>query len=176
MRLYMTKMKTKTEQAAALVIEFTVYSFIGWLYETILTSVSWGRFADRGVLHLPLCPIYGFCALALLLIFHRLKSVPLIFILGTLLTTAAEYAASCILERFTAESLWDYSHWRFNFQGRIALGSSLVFGVLCVLLIKLLHPAAKYLFDRMSGRTLKITAAVILAAVLTDALTVAVGL
>lgn len=167
--------KTITEKAAALIIEFTVYSFIGWLYETILTSAAWGHFADRGVLHLPLCPIYGFCAVALLLIFHRLRNIPLIFILGTLLTTAAELAASYILERFTAESLWDYSHWRFNFQGRIALGSSLIFGVLCVILIRLLHPAAEHLTGKASGRTLKITAAILLAAILADVLAIIAG-
>ena len=173
MRFYMTK--TKTEKAAALIIEFTVYSFIGWLYETILTSAAWGHFADRGVLHLPICPIYGFCAIALLLIFHRLRNIPLIFILGTVLTTAAELAASYILERFTTESLWDYSHWAFNFQGRIALGSSLIFGVLCVILIRLLHPAAEYLTGKSSGRILKITAAVLLLAILADVLAVAAG-
>lgn len=167
--------KTQTDKAAALIIEFTIYSFIGWLYETILTSVAWGSFADRGVLHLPLCPIYGFCALALLLIFHKLENIPLIFILGTILTTAAELAASYILERFTTESLWSYSHWKFNFQGRIALGSSLIFGVLCVILIKLLHPAAEHLTGKVSGKALKITAAVLLIAILADTLAVIAG-
>lgn len=156
------------EKTAALVIEFTIYSFIGWVYETVLTSAVFGYFVDRGMLHIPICPIYGFCALALLLIFHKVKSVPAIFVLGTVLTTGAELAASYILEWFTDERLWNYADWKFNFQGRIALGSSLIFGMLCVILMKLLHPAAVHIFDKINGRKIKISAAVILAVILAD--------
>ena len=161
---------------SAWVLEFTAYSFIGWLYETILTSAVWGCFAERGWLHLPICPIYGFCAMALVLIMGKLKSVPLIFVLGTLLTTAAELAASYIVWEFADSRLWDYDNWAFNFQGRIALGSSLIFGVLCVLLIKVLHPLAEYLAGKLGGRVLKITAAATLSVILADTAAVLAGL
>lgn len=160
--------RAKSETISALAIEFVFYGFIGWAYETILTSIVWGRFAERGWLHLPICPIYGFCAMALLLIFRKEKSVLKIFVFGTLLTTAAELAASYLLDFLLNKRLWDYYGWKFNFDGRIALGSSLIFGVLCVLLVKLLHPVAKYVTDRMSGRALKITAAVLIGAILID--------
>ena len=157
-----------TEKTAALVIEFAIYSFIGWVYETVLTWAVLGYYVDRGMLHLPLCPIYGFCALALLLIFHRIKSVPVIFVLGTVLTTAAELAASYVLEWFTDERLWNYADWKFNFQGRIAPGSSLIFGVLCVILMKLLHPALVHILDKISGKKIKISAGIIIAVILAD--------
>ena len=118
-----------SEKFSICAIEFVFYSFIGWLYETILTTAVWGHFADRGMLHLPICPIYGSCAIVLIFIFRKLKSVPVIFILGTLLTTAAELAASYFLEIFTDKRLWDYDSWAFNFQGKIALGSSIIFGI-----------------------------------------------
>lgn len=169
-------LKADTKKLSALALEFTAYSFIGWLYETILTSAVWGRFAERGWLHLPICPIYGFCAMALLLIFRRMKNPALIFAVGTAVTTAAELAASYILERFTGERLWDYDSWAFNFQGRIALGSSLIFGVLCLLLAKVLHPAAEYFSNKVSGRAIKITAAITLAVILADAAAVLAGL
>ncbi len=41
------------------IMVFTVSSFLGWLYETVLTSVRWETFAERGFLQLPICPIYG---------------------------------------------------------------------------------------------------------------------
>lgn len=167
--------KVDTKKLSALVLEFTAYSFIGWLYETILTSAVWGRFADRGWLHLPICPIYGFCAMALLLILRRIKSPALIFVVGTAVTTAAELAASYVLDLFIDDSLWDYNNWAFNFQGRIALGSSLIFGILCVLLIKVLYPAAEYLADKASGRTLKIAAAITLAIIFADTVATLIG-
>lgn len=168
--------KVDMKKLSALVLEFTAYSFIGWLYETILTSAVWGRFAERGWLHLPICPIYGFCAMALLLIFRRIKNPALIFVVGTAVTTAAELAASYIVWELADSRLWDYDNWAFNFQGRIALGSSLIFGVLCVLLIKVLHPFAEYLTNKISGRILKIAAAITLAIIFADAAAVLAGL
>lgn len=169
-------MSKKCDKLSASVLEFTAYSFIGWAYETILTSAVWGRFAERGWLHLPICPIYGFCALALLLILRRIKNPFLIFLAGTAVTTAAELAASYVVWDLADSRLWDYDNWAFNFQGRIALGSSLIFGVLCVLLIKVLHPAAEYFSDRVGGRALKITAAITLTVILADTAATLAGL
>lgn len=172
--------KVNIEKLSVWVLEFTAYSFIGWLYETILTSAVWGRFADRGWLHLPICPIYGFCAMVLVLTLGKLKSVPLIFVLGTFIATAAELAASYMLDLFIDDSLWDYDSWAFNFQGRIALGSSLIFGVLCVLLIKVLHPSAEYLVsrfaDKLGGRVLKIAAVITIAIIFAETVFVIAGL
>ena len=33
---------------------------MGWLYEVACVYVMFGIYVDRGVLHLPACPIYGF--------------------------------------------------------------------------------------------------------------------
>lgn len=164
------KQRADTSKISALIIEFTAYSFIGWLYETALTSAVWGRFAPRGwLLHLPICPIYGFCALILLFIFQKVKGALPVFVLGTLITTAAELAASYILDNFIDDPLWDYNSWAFNFEGRIALGSSLIFGVLCLLLIKVLHPFAGFILGKAGGRTLNIAAVIILVMILADA-------
>jgi uncharacterized membrane protein len=73
------------------------------------------------------CPIYGFCTMALVLILGKLNSVPLTFVLGTFITTAAELAAPYMLDLFI-DHIWDCDVWAFSFQGRIALGSSLIFG------------------------------------------------
>lgn len=161
-------MRQKLDFLSELIIEFVFFGFVGWTYETVLTSISWGRFADRGWLHLPILPIYGFCGLAILLVLHKVKSVPLIFVFGTLFTTAAELASSYIIELFTDKRLWDYDSWAFNFQGRISLVSSLIFGVLCVLLIKVLHPFAGYVMHKIGDRAVRISAVIFLAAIAAD--------
>lgn len=168
--------REKNKKLSAAILEFVLYSFIGWTYETVITSISWGRFADRGWLHLPICPIYGFCAFFLLLLLGRLKGVLPIFLAGTAVTTAAELAASYLLEIFTDERLWDYYDWKFNFDGRVSLFSSLIFGVMCVLLIKVLHPAAVRITEKISGRAVIVTAAVMLAAILADIAATLAGL
>ncbi len=165
----------KSDRLAVLVIEFVIYSFIGWGYETILTSAVWGKFAERGFLRLPLCPIYGFCSIFLLLIFGRMKNILLMFVLGMAVITTLELAASYFLELFTEEKLWDYYSWKFNFDGRIALGSSLIFGAMCVFLVRVLRPSIRKLTDKISGKKLKITAATMMAVILTDLTLILLG-
>lgn len=51
------------EQACTIVLAFFLYSFTGWLCESIYCSLPAGRFINRGFLTGPLCPVYGFGAL-----------------------------------------------------------------------------------------------------------------
>lgn len=140
-------------------IFLTLCGVIGWCYETILTSILWGRFCGffaRGMLHVPVCPIYGFFALLLLGLFRlpplqRLRGVPYaaaIFLLGTVVSTILELLASYLLEWTLGLTLWDYTAWEFHFQGRISLYSSLLFGVLSLVLFLGVVP----LFQRIQRR------------------------
>ncbi len=119
---------------------FIISAFIGWTYETLITSIDWGYFADRGFLNLPLCPIYGFGAIFLLWAFHRLKNPIGIFMASTISTTLIELAASYALEYFFHMTLWTYKYWPLHFQGRISLWSSVLFGLFGVFLIKCVYP------------------------------------
>lgn len=47
------------QSLAEWILYFFLYSFIGWLMETVLCSVRERRFINRGFLNGPLCPIYG---------------------------------------------------------------------------------------------------------------------
>ena len=46
---------------------FFIFSFVGWLMETIYSYFVLGHFANRGFLFGPVCPIYGFGGLILIL-------------------------------------------------------------------------------------------------------------
>lgn len=115
--------------------EFTLYSFAGWVYETVCESIFAGRLIlNRGFLHLPVCPIYGVGAFIAIWIMHRFGRLNKlqVFISGTVITTVVEYTAALIIEALLHKTLWDYSKWICNFQGRISLISSLIFGLGCV--------------------------------------------
>lgn len=123
----------------------TLCGLIGWCYETILTSILWERFCGffaRGFLHVPVCPIYGFFALMLLAIFQipflrRLRSwkyAAAVFLIGTTVSTVLELISSYLLEWILGVSLWSYADWWLNFEGRISLFSSLLFGGLALAL------------------------------------------
>ncbi|MBQ8926787.1 MAG: putative ABC transporter permease [Oscillospiraceae bacterium] len=127
-------------QICGLVTEFTVCAFVGWLYEELLSLTVVGHYEDRGLLHLPVCPIYGFFGLILLLLFRRHRAWYLVFAVSTVLTTVLELACSYLLEWTLHVWAWDYSAWPLNFEGRISVPSSLIFGVLSVILVSIVHP------------------------------------
>lgn len=139
----------KASRIAFVGFEFLCWSFIGWLYEITLTFIAYGRYEDRGMLHLPFCPIYGFCGLIVLLTLGRIENKALFFAVSTVMITIIEYVVSYILDKCFNLWLWDYFSWNFNLNGRVALGSSLIFGALSLLMIKVLHPCADKIYEKL---------------------------
>jgi len=132
---------------------FVLYSLLGWIYETALCSIEMGQWDNRGFLYGPICPIYGAVAtLALALLYKRIKNMVLLFLTGVVLTTGVEYVTSVALERAFGLRWWDYSHFRFNLEGRISLLGAVVFGILIVVLIRFIHPRIEALTNRLGDK------------------------
>ena len=54
----------------SLSVLYLVYSFLGWVGETVVATVKGRRFANRGVASGPFCFIYGFTAVLLAISFQ----------------------------------------------------------------------------------------------------------
>lgn len=108
---------------------FLFYSFCGWLYESILVSIQERRLVNRGFLNGPLCPIYGTGAVLAVLVLGRVQSPLTVFLVSMVGATALEYATSWAMERLFHARWWDYSHFKFNLNGRVCLLGAVVFGV-----------------------------------------------
>ena len=67
---------------------FLLYSFIGWVYESMLYTVRQRKFINRGFLNGPYCPIYGTGAVLNLLILGRMTN-PFLLFLPERLSTAS---------------------------------------------------------------------------------------
>lgn len=120
---------------------FTIYSLIGWTTETILCSIEAGKFINRGFLNGPFCPIYGVGGVIVAYLLFPLKdNLFILYIASVLITTTIEYLTGVALEVIFHTKYWDYSHLKFNFQGRICLQNSLGFGIMCVVGILYVHP------------------------------------
>ena len=134
---------------------FLVYAFFGWVYESVWCCMIYHRrgFINRGVLFGPWLPIYGVGFFIILGIFTLLKikkDIP-VFVVGTIVATLAELTASYIIDAVGGDPLWDYHGYFMNFDGRIALVPSLMFGLLIWLTMCLIHPAVKKLQDKIRG-------------------------
>lgn len=154
---------------------FAVYSFLGWLLESIYISVRQHRLVNRGFLNGPFCPIYGFGALLVLLVMSPLRnSWPLLLLAGILLTTGLEYLTSWLLETLFHARWWDYSKLRFNLHGRVTLFHSLAWGALSLALAYVLDPLLSQLLIRIDPTLRLILALLLLALLLLDlAITIA---
>lgn len=129
---------------------FFLYCFLGWVWESCYVSARQRRWVNRGFLHGPLLPIYGFGAVIILWATLPVRgSLALIFLLGMLAATALEYVTGAAMEALFKVRYWDYSGKPFNLNGHICLTCSLAWGAFSVLLVKVLHPPLEDLVLRL---------------------------
>ena len=160
-----------------LFLYFILYSFLGWCCETVYCSVIQRRWVNRGFLNGPLCPVYGFGALLVLFLLRDVRhSFTALFLSGMVVTSVLEYLTSYILEKLFHMHWWDYSHMRFNLNGRVCLLNSCEFGLLSVFVVMFLHPAVTGLVGKVPAAVRAAAAALLLAAVLSDTFVTVRGL
>lgn len=114
-----------------MVMIFFSMSVTGWLWEVCLHLVSDRAFVNRGVLHGPWLPIYGFGSVAILIFLGKLRERPVAEFLSILfLCGSIEYIVSWLLEHiYGGMKWWDYSDYFLNLNGRICVEGLLVFGI-----------------------------------------------
>ena len=121
---------------------FVVYSFFGFLLEVAFARATGGRPDRKCLLVLPLCPVYGLGACAILLLSPRGAAHPaVLFLWGALAATAAEYLMALFYEEGLGVSFWDYRGLPGSVQGRVCLPFSLAWGLLTLPLVYWVHPA-----------------------------------
>ncbi len=136
---------------------FIIYSYIGWLYETIFCTMDLGRYVDRGFLYGPLCPIYGVCIVSAILIFKdRFKRNVTLFLSCAFFASAIEYITSLWMEFAFGRRWWNYYNRPLNIEGRVCLGAAIVFGISGVIIIRCLHPKlVQYMDENFNVVTIK---------------------
>ena len=108
---------------------FLIYSFLGWMLETILAATEQRRFVNRGLINGPLCTIYG-VPIVILTIFGQELPLFWLFLGAMIVATVTEWIGGHMIEQFYHERWWDYSDVKWNLDGYICLPASLVWGVL----------------------------------------------
>lgn len=123
---------------------FIIFSVIGWILETCFSFYSLGYFTKRGFLYGPLCPIYGWGAIILILFFRTYKKHNLkLFIYAAIIFSIFEYFVSFAMEAMFSLKWWDYSNEFMNLNGRIGIFYSFAWGIIAILFINLIYPFFK---------------------------------
>lgn len=149
---------------------FIIFSFTGWVAEVLYVGItSAHKFINRGFLHGPLCPVYGFGGLVILLLppFLYKTWVPLFFA-SMILCTCVEYFVSWIMEKMFHTRWWDYSHYKIQLNGRICLLNSVLFGFMGLGMIHYVYPFLLYFLAGINRFLLKVSSDFILAALFAD--------
>ena len=149
---------------------FILFSFIGWISEVIYVGVtSAHKFVNRGFLHGPLCPVYGFGGVVILMLPPSLYAtwIPLFFA-SMILCTIVEYFVSWLMEKLFHTRWWDYSHYKIQLNGRICLLNSILFGFLGVVVIHFVYPLMIDLLNSLGQKVINVSGVIILAVLSVD--------
>lgn len=150
------------ELVANYILYFISYAFLGWLMEVICKLVQQKKFVNRGFLLGPICPIYGYGVLGIVLLIGNNKSDILdVFLKSILICSVLEYFTSYFMEKKFKARWWDYSNKKFNINGRICLETMIPFGILGTLIVYVIHPFVVNVVNLLPA-TLKIVLAIIL--------------
>lgn len=123
------------------ILLFIIYSFFGWLAEVICKLVEQRKFINRGFLIGPLCPIYGYgCLLVIILLGNFTADLFILFFSSILICSVLEYLTSYVMEKLFKARWWDYSRYKFNIKGRICLYTMIPFGILGCFMMRLINP------------------------------------
>lgn len=148
---------------------FIIYSFLGWSLEMLWQSIKDKKAVNRGFLIGPLCTIYGWGVLAIIILIGTSTGDLLaVFLKAILVCSILEYSTSYIMEKLFKARWWDYSDEKFNINGRICLGTMIPFGLGGTFIIYFVHPIIEKFINGFSNNTLLITAIIIFVIFLVD--------
>ncbi|MCI5650592.1 MAG: putative ABC transporter permease [Fusicatenibacter sp.] len=127
---------------------FWLYSFCGWIWESSYVSIKQKKLVNRGFVNGPLLTIYGTGAVTVYLILRPVEDKwYFLYFGGMMVATVLEYVTGVLMEKIFHAHWWDYSDQKFNFQGKICLGSSIAWGFFALILFYVLQPIAEKVVD-----------------------------
>ena len=145
--------KTTKDKIIEYITYFFIYSFLGWILETIYAILINGYFVKRGFLYGPICPIYGFGAVILIMATKNLYGKPFKkFLIATIAFTVFEYIVSYLLEVLFGLRWWDYTNDFLNINGRVSLLYSIFWGIIGLFLLEKLHPFIQNLIQKATTK------------------------
>lgn len=152
-----------------LIISFLAYGFLGWILEGVVMLIEKHRLINRGFLTGPVLPIYGFGAVAILLLTAPVRSQPwLVFVVGVVAASVIEFIGHLGLEKLLGLVLWDYTGRFANIQGRVCLTNALGFGVAGLFVVYVADPWLSRFIDGLGLLTSLSVASVLATLVVVD--------
>lgn len=148
---------------------FLIYSFAGWVLETVLASLKQKKFANRGIINGPFCLIYGFGGFFITAFTRELTGIWL-FLGCAIVASLLEWIAGHLIEMWYHERWWDYRKIKWNLDGYVSVPTSCVWGILGVFVIKIGNGLCMSLYGMLPGLISRIIILVLLGFLAVDAI------
>lgn len=130
---------------------FIIYSFLGFIIETIFGMLTKGVIESRqSCLYGPFCCIYGLGAAVMIPGLQKFKKKNwTLFLAGAIEGSIVEYVISWLGEIVFHIKWWDYSNMSFDINGRICLLFTIFWGILALVLMRLINPYIEKFIDKI---------------------------
>ena len=112
--------------------------------------------------------MYGLGLVFFVIFLSKIKNPGLIFLGGMLLGGGYEYLCSLVQEKVFGTLSWDYSHQLFNIGGRTSLKYMLIWGVLALVIMRIVYPFLSNLIEKMPVKTGNILTAILIVFMVAD--------
>lgn len=157
---------------SVLLIYFTVYSILGWLFLLLYGLVTELKLQNRGFLAGPYAPLYGLGAMLLLFLFSWVKPtvflIPLVFLAGVLIAGLLAFFSARLFESVFNFHFWPHQKGKPLIKRPVLLLRAGLFGALGVLLVYVIHPWTKAVLLDMGPKTQLLLSSLCLAAFILD--------
>lgn len=130
---------------------FIIYSFLGFIIETIFGMLTKEVIESRqSCLYGPFCCIYGLGAAVMIPGLQKFKKKNwTLFLAGAIEGSIVEYVISWLGEIVFHIKWWDYSNMPFDINGRICLLFTIFWGILALVLMRLINPYIEKFIDKI---------------------------
>jgi len=148
---------------------FFIYAFLGWCTEVVYAAVNSRKFVNRGFLNGTVCPIYGVGVIIIIACLIPFKEYIILSFMGAVvLISALELITGWLLEKIFHQKWWDYSDMPLNISGYICLRFSLIWGLVCLLIINIIHPIIYNIINMVPVTLGRVFLIIFLAGILVD--------
>lgn len=129
---------------------FMIYSFLGWIIESLFNLSTKGFFLKPNFLILPIKPMYGITAVILIFL-KDLLPIWLFLVCAFMIPSCIEYTTAALLSQFFHLKYWDYSHCPYQISGYICLRFSIYWFFLSLILAYAFQPFIQLFYKHISG-------------------------
>ena len=127
---------------------FLFYSIFGNLFERIIMFLGHESYTS-GFMGTIFTPIYGIAVLIILFVDTKLKlrnkflKIIVQFLIYFVLLTCLELVGGVLIENIFNKIFWNYDNFRYNIGKYISLETSLIWGIMSIIILYIVHPLFK---------------------------------